>query len=215
MKKFDRAMIPECPDLYFESGFWKDGIQYVGGVDEAGRGALAGPVAAAVVILPADLSLTRTLSGLKDSKLVKPDDREKWRERLQALAVDWGVGFADNLEIDQIGIVPATRLAVQRAIEGLRTVPQHLLVDYLDLPGIAIPQTSLVKGDARSLSIAAASIFAKTARDAKMIQADQDFPGYGFARHKGYGTKSHRTALQNHGFCALHRKSFHFHKLSG
>ena len=139
---------------------------------------------------------------------MSPLERAFWAETIRREALAWGVGLASNEEIDQMGIVPATRLAMARALEGLGRTPDHLLVDALLLPGIAIPQTSLIKGDARSLSIATASVLAKTARDALMVQLDAQYPAYGFALHKGYGTARHWAALQTYGPTPIHRLSF-------
>ena len=141
-----------------------------------------------------------------------PFARQHWAARLNNLALDSAVGFATNGEIDQLGIVPATRLAIQRALEQIKLPIQHLLVDYLKLPDSQIPYTALVKGDARSLSIAAASILAKTARDAHMCDLDRQFPGYGLALHKGYGTLMHRQAIIRLGRSMVHRISFNFEK---
>lgn len=201
-------MTAPAPDFGFEIELWSNGVKYVAGVDEAGRGALAGPVAAAALIFPPDPALSRSLEGVRDSKQMTPAGRETWAERLRDLALDRGIGFSSHREIDELGIVPATCLAVYRALESLHTTPQHLLVDYLDLPGCRVPQTPLVKGDCRSLSIAAASILAKTARDALLRQLDLEYPGYGFASHKGYGTLAHRAAIQKLGPCPIHRMSF-------
>lgn len=206
--KFDLSLLPEAPDFSFEVPLWESGIKYVAGIDEAGRGALAGPVAAAAIIFHPTLSLSRNLIGVRDSKELTPGERTFWAERLQEMALAWEVGFASHQEIDDLGIVPATRLAIQRALDSLRVPPQHLLVDYLELPDSLIPQTSLVKGDARSLSIAAASILAKTDRDARLCEMDAQFPGYGFAKHKGYGTAFHRDALARLGPSPVHRLSF-------
>jgi ribonuclease HII len=197
------------PDFSFEIALWERGLLWVAGIDEAGRGALAGPVAAAAVIFPVDPTLSRRLVGVRDSKQMTALGRQEWADRLQKLVLTYGIGFASNSEIDQLGIVPATRLAVKRALDQLGIVPEHLLVDYLDLPSWEGPQTPLVKGDARVLSIAAASIFAKTARDALLRQYDQEYPGYGFAAHKGYGTQKHRTAIEKLGYSPIHRRSFH------
>jgi ribonuclease HII len=209
-QKFDRRLLPPSPDLAFETALWDQGVRFIAGVDEAGRGALAGPVAAGAVILPADPSLAARLGGVRDSKQMSPAEREKWAAVICQLAQGWAVGFASSQEIDDLGILPATRLAIERSLSGLAVPPEHLLVDYLALPGLAIPQTSLVKGDARSLSIAAASILAKTSRDALMRQLEDQFPGYGFAAHKGYGTLAHRRSLAQLGPCSIHRQSFHF-----
>jgi len=210
--KFDRSLIPAAPDLQFELELWTAGRQRVAGIDEAGRGALAGPVAAAVAILPAvpadPQSLQTALLGVRDSKEMTPQQREDCSGCIRQVAAAWAVGFACAAEIDRIGIVAATRLAIARALQTLPAAPDHLLVDFLALPEIPIAQTSLVKGDARSLSIAAASVLAKTARDAHMRALDGEFPGYGFAIHKGYGTAAHRAYLAEHGPTPVHRRTF-------
>lgn len=206
--RFDPALIPPAPDLSFEQVLWAAGVLRVGGIDEAGRGPLAGPVAAAVVILPAHPNLLEQLAGVRDSKQMTPAQRQAACARIQAVAQAHAVGFAEAAEIDALGILPATRLAAWRAVQALAVTPQHLLLDCLFLPEIAIPQTSLIKGDQRSLSIAAASVLAKTARDARLLELEQQYPGYGFARHKGYGTAAHREALQRLGPCPQHRRSF-------
>jgi ribonuclease HII len=180
----------------------------VAGIDDAGRGALAGPVSAAAVILPQDPAIGKWLKGVRDSKQLTPDQRATTREKILQVAIAWGVGYATNEEIDLIGILPATRLAAWRALESLPVSPAHLLLDYIFLPDIPMPQTALIKGDCRSLSIAAASILAKTARDDALRVYDLIYPGYGFAAHKGYGTDAHRAALQRLGACPLHRLSF-------
>lgn len=208
--KFDRSLLPPSPDLSFEIALWERGLRWIAGVDEAGRGALAGPVAAGAVILPLDPGLAQSLSGVRDSKQMTPRGREHWAGRICQIAVSCAVGFASNLEIDALGILPATRLAVQRCLAQLAPQPEHLLVDYLPLPEVHLPQTSLVKGDARSLSIAAASVLAKTARDSLLRQLDQRYPDYGFAAHKGYGTLEHRRRLARLGPCPIHRMSFSY-----
>jgi ribonuclease HII len=205
---FDRELIPPTPDLSFEIALWQVGLTLVAGIDEAGRGALAGPVAAAAVVLPVDPQILERLQGIRDSKQMTPDQREEGRARIIKHALTWRVGFATVEEIDQWGILPATRLAATRAVEALEPMPIHLLLDYLFLPEVSISQTALIKGDCRSLSIAAASILAKTSRDAMMRDLDQSFPGYGFAKHKGYGTVAHREALYRLGVSPAHRQSF-------
>jgi ribonuclease HII len=194
------------PTLEFEWNLWKNGFTRIAGIDEAGRGAWAGPVAAAAVILPTDPSLTRTLHRVRDSKLMTQLARETWAPRIKETAGGWGVGFASAEEIDTLGIVPATKLAATRALEKL--LPDYLITDYLIFPEIDLPQTALVKGDQRSLSVAAASVLAKTARDALMRELDGQYPGYGFARNKGYGTTFHREAIKKLRRCESHRKSF-------
>jgi ribonuclease HII len=208
MPPFDRSLIPAKPDLSFELALWDAGLTAVAGIDEAGRGALAGPVSAAAVILPPDPLMVDCLKGVRDSKQLTPDQRERTREKILQYAAAWGVGYATNEEIDQIGILPATRLAACRALEALSIIPAHILLDYIFLPDINLPQTALIKGDCRSLSIAAASILAKTARDAVLRELELTYPGYGFAAHKGYGTVVHRSALQRLGACPAHRHSF-------
>ena len=201
----DRSSRP-FPTLEFELNLWKAGFTRIAGVDEAGRGAWAGPVAAAAVILPVDPSLTQTLERVRDSKLMTPLARETWAPRIKESAAGWGVGFASAEEIDTLGILPATKLAARRALENM--LPDYLITDYLIFPKIDLPQTALVKGDQRSLSVASASVLAKTARDALMRKLDYQYPGYGFARHKGYGTRLHQEAIKKLGLCKEHRKSF-------
>jgi ribonuclease HII len=208
-KKFDRSLIPPSPDLNFELALWQQGFKLVAGIDEAGRGALAGPVAVGAVILPANLpDLAIQLPGIRDSKQLKPKDRELAAIVIKGIAVSWAVGLAEAAEIDQLGIARATRLAAMRAVNQLACVPQHLLIDYIKLNESDLPQTSLVKGDQRSLSIACASILAKTTRDELMIRLGEQYPNYGFARHKGYGTAGHLAAIQACGACPIHRVSF-------
>jgi ribonuclease HII len=207
-RRFDPRLVPEAPDLSFESALWAQGLPYIAGIDEAGRGCIAGPVAAAAVILPGDPAIAAQLEGVRDSKELTPALRETWAEKIKQLAVCWGVGFASPHEIDAFNIVCAIHLAAQRALGALRHAPQHLLLDYIFLPDNPTPQTALIKGDARSLSIAAASVLAKTARDARLCAMEDEYPGYGFVRHKGYGTPGHLEALRRLGPCPIHRYSF-------
>lgn len=206
--KFDLTLLPEFPDLSLEAGLWAAGVQFIAGIDEAGRGALAGPVAAAALILPPKPSITEDLAGVRDSKQMTSQQRESWAIHIRSTALTWGVGLASQSEIDDVGIISATRLATQRAVDSLSISPEHLLLDYLLLPDSSIPQTSLIKGDARSLTIAAASIIAKTTRDALLCELDSRYPGYGFTSHKGYGTEAHLQALTRLGPCPAHRLSF-------
>ena len=179
------------------------------GLDEAGRGAWAGPVCAAAVILtPGDVTLPDRWKGVRDSKQMTARQREYWAAVIQAEAFAWAIGWATCVEIDGCNIYQATRLAMQRAQAGLPCLPEHLLIDAMRLPALTIQQTALIKGDSRSLSIAAASVLAKTARDAAMCALDEDYPGYGFAVHKGYGTRLHQNALQQWGPCPVHRFSY-------
>ncbi len=209
--RFDPALIPESPNLEFEQPLWQAGARLVAGLDEAGRGALAGPVFAAAVILPPEPErMLQALAGARDSKQLSAKAREELAGRIKKECAALGLGWAEAEEIDRVGIARASRLAFCRALEGLLLAPEHLLLDYFRLPEILLPQIALVKGDQRSLSIACASILAKTARDERMRIEDERFPGYGFARNKGYGTLIHRRALAELGACALHRKSFKF-----
>jgi ribonuclease HII len=207
--RFDPSLIPAKPTLEFEISLWKAGFIHVAGIDEAGRGPLAGPVAAAVVILPQDPLIGVSLIGVRDSKQMTPDQREYWVDCIKEAAIDYGIGFASAEEIDSVGILSATHLAAMRALSRMQMRPDHVLLDYLTLPDYPLPQTSLIKGDARCLSIAAASVLAKTERDRLMGEFDLQFPGYGFARHKGYGTPEHLQALQRLGPCPIHRMTFH------
>ncbi len=178
------------------------------GLDEAGRGAWAGPVVAAAVILPPEPArLRRHLAGVRDSKALTPAEREALFPEILRVALAVGVGMAGPEEIDAMGIVPATRRAMERALEALGVAPEALIVDALSLP-IPLPQRVLVQADARCLSVAAASIVAKVTRDRWMVEMDRVYPGYGFAGHKGYGTPAHRRALQEHGPSPIHRRSF-------
>jgi ribonuclease HII len=201
-----RVDLHPSPTLEFEINLWNAGFCRIAGLDEAGRGAWAGPVAAAAVILPANPSLTRILCRVRDSKLMTPLARETWAPRIKESVLGWGVGFASVQEIDDLGILPATKLAATRALENL--VPDYLLTDFLVFREIDLPQTALVKGDQRSLSVAAASVLAKTARDGLMRALDGEYPGYGFFQHKGYGTRYHQEALKKLGQSVIHRKSF-------
>ena len=212
MKKFDISTLPKYPDLKIEKRLWKKGYQYIGGIDEAGRGALAGAVASAVVILPNIPELARVLAGVRDSKQMTQRQREAFEPRIKELSLAWAVGFASPAEIDQIGILPATKLAAKRAVDSLSRPPDYLITDYLSLPEIDLPQEKFVKGDMRSLTIASASVLAKTARDAKMRALDKEYPDYGFAQHKGYGTRQHREAIQKRGKSLVHRQSFKLKK---
>lgn len=198
------------PDLTYETNLWSC-YQYIAGLDEAGRGALAGPVAVGAVILPRDDSalLLQALAGVRDSKQMTPLERETLAPRIQETVLAWSVAFASSEEIDALGIVHATRLAAMRALHGLSLSPEYLLTDFrLELPQLDISQTALVKGDALCLSIAAASVLAKTARDQLMRELDLQYQGYGLGKHKGYGTQSHRSAMNRMGMSPIHRKTF-------
>jgi ribonuclease HII len=207
-RRSDQYLIPESPDFTFERALWRQGITAVAGIDEAGRGPIAGPVAVGAVVLPAEETIPAVLSGVRDSKQMGPEERTAWTAIIQEVAVAFSVATASVEEIDSLGIVQAVHLAAQRALLGLPVAPQHLLIDYFSLTNSACPQTAIVKGDQRSLSIAAASVLAKTSRDALLVEADSLYPGYGFASHKGYCTAAHQLALEKLGPCSYHRKTF-------
>lgn len=203
------------PDLTYETNLWPH-YKYIAGLDEAGRGALAGPVAVGAVILPQGDSagLLQALAGVRDSKQMTPLERESLAPRIKETALTWCVAFASADEIDTCGIVPATRLAALRALQGLSLSAQYLLTDFrLELPQLDISQTALVKGDALCLSIAAASVLAKTTRDEFMSELDSQYQGYGLGKHKGYGTQSHRLAMKRMGVSPVHRKTFQVKEL--
>jgi ribonuclease HII len=206
--RVDPKLIPKRPNFAIERKLWKSGIEIIAGLDEAGRGALAGPVAAGAVVFANNGRAFRKLVGVRDSKQINQAQREYWREKIEAYCLAWSVGMASSAEIDQWGIIFATQLAMDRALQQIILKIEHLLVDALVLPENSIPQTMLLKGDQRSLSIAAASIFAKTSRDQTMVELHESFPEYGFAQHKGYGTRMHRGQLADQGASDVHRKSF-------
>lgn len=192
----------ELPDVTGNS-------RLVAGVDEVGRGALFGPVVAAAVILPASVLPQLALAGVKDSKQLSPRRRLKLAQEIQGLALDWRIGYATSREIDQINILQASLLAMKRAILKLKVKPDICLIDGKQLlPNLPLPQRTMVKGDERSLEIAAASVVAKVWRDELVIRLAAKYPGYDLATNKGYGTQRHRLALQQHGLSPLHRLSF-------
>ncbi len=202
-------------NLLHEHQYAAYGFRLIVGLDEAGRGAWAGPVAAGAVCLPVENpSLGTIMRGVNDSKQLSPAQRARLTDTIKAAALTWGIGSASSVEIDQHGIVLATMLAMTRALDdalarapGMQ--PDVLFIDAMLLPQMRhLPQVSLIGGDARSLSIASASILAKVWRDGYMSAIDADYPGYGFAEHKGYGVAAHRAALQALGVCPLHRLTF-------
>lgn len=189
----------------FEKEYHEKGYELIGGIDEAGRGPLAGPVVAACVILPKDCMI----EGVNDSKKLSEKKREELYEEITQKAIAWGVGIMDNHVIDEMNILNATRKAMTTAIEKLETKPEFIFIDAekrVDTQGI--PYLPIVKGDALSISIAAASIIAKVTRDRMMKEYDKIFPCYGFEKHKGYGTKDHTQAIKENGLSMIHRKSF-------
>lgn len=196
----------------FERVLMSQGTLLIAGVDEAGRGPLAGPVVAAAVILPAEWirdGLPRKLRGLNDSKQLTPAERERFFSILTSSpAVLRGVASVDVGVIDSINILQASHRAMNEALAQLQSAPEHVLVDGLKVASLRFPQTAIVQGDARSYSIAAASVLAKVTRDRLMLEYDRQYPDYGFADHKGYGTPQHLAALAARGPCPLHRRSF-------
>jgi ribonuclease HII len=197
-------MPPPSAPYRYEAQAWRSGLTRVAGLDEAGRGPLAGPVVAAAVILTAD----RRVKKLCDSKLLSPERREELFHAITAHALAVGVGIVDHETIDRVNILQATRLAMLEALRGLGLEPELVITDFVKLPGLTCPQRNLVDGDQRCATVAAASIIAKVTRDRLMLEADKQFPEYGFARHKGYATADHLAALDRHGPCALHRRTF-------
>ena len=191
--------------LRFEIELWTQGYGFVAGVDEAGMAPLAGPVVAGAVILPQNYKLR----GLNDSKkILDPEKRDELAEQIKQDAICWSVGFAEVEEIDKINIYHAGLLAMRRAVEGLTASPDFILVDARRIPNCQTPQRGIIRGDALSASIAAASIIAKTTRDAHMLALDQMYSGYGLATHKGYPTPEHCRALKDLGALPIHRRSF-------
>jgi ribonuclease HII len=192
------------PTDEFELEARRRGYRRIAGLDEAGRGPLAGPVVAAAVILPSRCRLV----GVNDSKQVSASDRERLYEVIVARARAIGVGIATEQEIDRLNILEATRLAMRRAVESLTSPADCLLIDAVSLSNLAIPSRSIIKGDTLSISIAAASIVAKVTRDRLMEAHHQTYPHYNFLSHKGYGTEEHLQRLAQHGPCAIHRRTF-------
>ena len=188
----------------FELACQRNGYKRIAGIDEAGRGALAGPVVAAAVILPIDCAI----EGLRDSKQLSPKQRAHLFDKIHDVAVSIGIGSVDHRGIDRLNILEATLLAMQEAVEKLTPSPDYLLVDGVNLPKIDIVGEAIPKGDSRSYSIAAASIIAKITRDRHMVALDHTYPNYGFSRHKGYPTSQHRQAIAEFGASEIHRHTF-------
>ncbi len=195
---------PACDPLYFERTARASGYCCIAGLDEAGRGPLAGPVVAAAVSLPEGL----LIDGLTDSKQITESERERLYDVITSQAVSFGIGVVGERTIDDVNIYQATIIAMERALESLSPRPDYLLLDAITLPRVPLPQKPLIKGDCRSHSIAAASILAKVTRDRLMLELHERYPQYNFRKHKGYGTKEHLTLLEQHGPCEAHRRSF-------
>ncbi len=195
---------PPSAPYHYEARAWKTGVTRLAGIDEAGRGPLAGPVVAAAVIIGPE----RRIKGLADSKLLTAEQRDALFLVISERAVAIGVGIVDHQTIDRINILQATRLAMTEAVARLAVEPDLIITDFVALRDLTCPQRNLVDGDARCASVAAASIIAKVTRDRLMLEADRTFPEYGFARHKGYATPEHLSALDRWGPCPLHRRTF-------
>lgn len=191
MKSFEREVLGED-------------VKFYAGIDEVGRGPLAGPVVAAAVILPRDFNVL----GINDSKKLSEKRREELFELIKENAVAYSFGMVDNRIIDEINILQATKLAMKKAIEGLKIKPEHILIDAVKLEDVDIPQTSIIKGDEKSLAVAAASIMAKVTRDHMMEEYSKTYPGYAFEKNKGYGTKAHYDGIAQNGITPIHRKTF-------
>ena len=194
------------PNWKMESGLWQRGYQHVAGIDEVGRGAWAGPIVAAGVIF----ANRKVIKGLRDSKKVTVKKRKELVEEIKAKALSWTIEVIDNKIIDEIGVGKANALVIDKVINGLTIRPQYLLIDKASVTKykIRIPWETIVKGDARVFSIAAASILAKVARDEIMLKLAKKYPDFGFDLHKGYGTKLHQQMLAKHNICQIHRKSY-------
>ncbi|MEK5443150.1 MULTISPECIES: ribonuclease HII [unclassified Fredinandcohnia] len=187
----------------YEQGLYNMGYRFIAGVDEVGRGPLAGPVVAAAVILPQDAFLP----GLNDSKKLSEQKREELFQQITECAISIGIGIIPAEVIDEVNIYQATKQAMKKALMALSEKPDHLLVDAMEIP-IAIPQTSIIKGDSKSVSIAASSIIAKVTRDRLMVRLGHEYPQYGFEKHMGYGTAYHLDALKKYGVTSEHRRSY-------
>lgn len=196
--------------LRYERVLWDSGVKVVAGIDEAGRGPLAGPVVAAAVVFPVEVYMP----SVDDSKKLTARQREELYDLINAEAISVGIGISDPGMIDDINILNATIRAMHEAVRHLSIVPERLLVDGNRFEEDGIPSATIVDGDARSFTIAAASIVAKVTRDRMMLEYERTYPGYGFARHKGYGTREHRAAIQTLGLCPIHRRSFRTRPLS-
>jgi len=196
--------VPTTAPYRYEAQAWRTGLSRIAGIDEAGRGPLAGPVVAAAVVIAPD----RRIKGLCDSKVLPPEKREALFAIIHERAIAVGVGIVDHLTIDRINILEATRVAMMQALAGLTLVPELVITDFVKLRECPCPQRNLVDGDARCATVAAASIIAKVTRDRLMCALDAEYPVYGFAKHKGYATAEHIAAIDRHGLCPLHRRSF-------
>ncbi len=200
----DLVRMSETENALYEDGFGGRPVRHIAGVDEVGRGPLAGPVVAAAVILPRDFDLL----GVNDSKKLSEKRREEMYGKIMEAAVAVSIGLKDHRRIDEINILNATKEAMTDAVKGLAEKPDVVLIDALSLDDVHVPQVSIVKGDSKSVSIAAASIIAKVTRDRMMVEYAEQYPGYAFEKNKGYGTKAHYEGLDRLGVCPIHRQSF-------
>lgn len=207
MKNKTRTRLLDHPDRKEESALFSAGYIRIAGVDEAGRGALAGPVVAAAVILPQGARF-KWLALIKDSKLLREDVREYIMKKVRRAGIEVGVGVVEPSVIDDVNILNATKKAMRLAIEQLRQPPDYVLIDAIVLPRLRIPQKGIIKGDRTCLAISCASVVAKVARDHIMVELDAKYPEYGFANHKGYGTREHFDSLQKNGASEVHRQTF-------
>ena len=198
------ARMSEIEESYYKNGNEGKPVQWIAGVDEAGRGPLAGPVVAAAVVLPRGFNIL----GVNDSKKLSEKRREELFGKIMETAAAVGVGIRDHQRIDEINILNAAKEAMADAVEGLSVKPDIVLIDALTLEGLEIPQRGIIKGDSRSVSIAAASIIAKVTRDRMMLEFADRYPGYSFEKNKGYGTKAHYDGLDRQGTCPIHRRTF-------
>ncbi|MDD2484208.1 MAG: ribonuclease HII [Eubacteriales bacterium] len=209
MKKDERQLLLKEKLLQmkcYEQALYEKGERYIAGVDEVGRGPLAGPVVAAAVVLPSDFAIL----GVDDSKKLSPKKRDELYDAILANAIAYGIGLVDHATIDRINILEATKIAMKEALRECEKncLIGHVLIDALHLKEVPLPQTAIIKGDAKSVSIAAASIVAKVTRDRMMMDYDALYPGYSFAANKGYGTTAHYEGLRKQGICPIHRRSF-------
>jgi len=203
MKEKESERLKQLKD--YEQKLYASGLKYIAGIDEAGRGPLAGPVVVGVAIMKPD----SMIEGINDSKKISESKREKIYEKITEEAIDWSVGIVDQREIDEINILNATKKALTIALSNLKVKPDRIMVDALEhIDTLGIPYTSVIKGDAKIYSISAASILAKVTRDRIMKEYDEVYPEYGFSGHKGYGTAKHIQAIKEYGPCPLHRKTF-------
>ncbi len=197
----------QIPSFVEENLLEAQGYQRIAGIDEVGRGALAGPVVAAAIILPHPIDAP-WLNQVKDSKQLSPARRQLLFHHIHEIAIAIGIGVVPHESIDTVGIIKATRLAMKLAVDQLTPSPESLLIDYMSLPEVPLPQKGVKDGDSLCFSIACASIIAKVARDQLMVEFDRTYPGYGLARHKGYGTREHLSCLHRLGVSPIHRQSF-------